>query len=193
MQINRKTAALLVMDCQINMINKQPPEDRAKLLGNIAKVINSARKSGLPIIYVVVQFRKGHPEVSTKNMHFYKQKEAGILIEGNPDGEICGEIRPQPDDVIVTKLRLSSFSGSDLEIILRSKNIDTLILSGVSTLGAVESTARQAFDMDYQLFVLSDCCADRVSGAHEAALKYVMPRISTVCSSDDLLTAISEG
>jgi len=77
--------------------------------------------------------------------------------------------------VIVVNKRHSAFTGSDLDIILRSNNIDTLILSGMSTSGVVESTARQAFEMDYEIFVLSDCCTDRIEGVHEAALKYMMP------------------
>jgi nicotinamidase-related amidase len=192
MKINRSTTALLVMHWQINMIIKLPVEDKIRVLANVAKVISAARKCHMPIIYVIARFRNGYPEVSPRNSSYYKKKADNILMEGNPEVEISSEVRPQTTDVIVINKRHSAFTGSDLEIILRSNGIDTLVLSGMSTSGVVESTARQAFDMDYQIFVLGDCCVDRVEGAHEAALKYMMPRISTVCTSDEFVASISD-
>jgi nicotinamidase-related amidase len=191
-KINRRTSALLVMDCQINIVNKLPPEEKARVLGNLAKAISAARKRTMPIIYVIAQFRKGYPEVSPRSTFFNTLKKNRVMMEGNPEVEICSEIRPQQEEVIIAKKRLSAFTGSELEIILRSKNIDTLVLSGISSLGVVESTARHAYDLDYQIFVLGDCCADKAAGAHEAALKWMLPRISTVCTSDDFVTAIAE-
>ena len=190
--INCRTSALLILHYQINMINKLPLEERAKLLDNMAKVINVARKHTMPIIYVIAQFRKGYPEVSPRNPSYYKKKENMVLTEGNPEVEICSEVRPQPAELVIINKRSSAFTGNDLDIILRSMNIDTLILSGVSTTGVVESTARQAFDMDYQLFVLGDCYADRIAGANDVVCKWVMPKVSTVCTSDDLVSAITE-
>ena len=190
--ISCKTSALLVLHYQLNMINKLSKEDRSKLLNNMAKVINVARKHTLPIIYVIAQFRKGYPEVSPRNPSYYKKKENRILTEGNPEAEICSEVCPQPEELVIINKRTSAFIGNDLDIILRSMNVDTLILGGVSTLGVVESTARQATDMDYRIVVLSDCCADRIAEANEFALKWVMPRVSTVCTSDEIVSAITE-
>jgi len=191
-KINRRASALLVMDCQVNILNKLPPEEKANVLGNLAKVIRAARKRAVPVIYVIAQFRRGYPEVSSKSSFFNTLKQNKVMMEGNPEVEICSEIRPEPEEVILAKKRLSAFTGSELEIILRSQNIDTLVLSGVGTLGVVESTARHAYDLDYRIFVLEDCCADKAAGAHEAALRWVLPRISTVCTSDDFITAVAE-
>ena len=189
--INAKISALLVMDCQINILNSLTPSEKSKVLGNLKKAIAAARSAGISIIYVIVQFREGYPEISPRNMFFCSLKEAGRLRELDPDTEICHEIRPQPGEVVVIKKRTSAFTGSDLEVVLRSRGIDTLALTGVSTLGVVESTARFAFDMDYRVFVIGDCCSDRDTEASEIALKRFLPRISTVCSTDDFIAAIS--
>ena len=69
-------------------------------------------------------------------------------------------------DVVVTRRRVSAFTGSDLEIILRAKNIDHLVLTGISTSGVVLSTVREAVDKDYLLTVVSDLCADRDEEVH---------------------------
>jgi nicotinamidase-related amidase len=153
LHIDTKTTALLVMDCQIEIINSLTPSEKVKVLGNLTKAINAARRTSLSIIYVVVQFREGYPEISTRNTLFSGMKGTGRLVEMGADTRICNEIRPNPGEVIVTKRRTSAFTGSDLEVVLRSKNIDTLVLTGVSSLGVVESTARQAFDMDYRILL----------------------------------------
>lgn len=191
LDINVKTAALLVMDCQVNIVNSLTPADKDRVLKNVAEAIGAARKAGVPVIYVVVEFRDGYPEVSPRNASFSGIKEAGRLREAHPDTRICEEIRPHPGEVIVIKRRISAFTGSDLEVVLRSRGIDTLVLTGVSALGVVESTARFAFDMDYRLFVLGDCCADRDPEANELALARFLPRISTVGTTADFIATIS--
>ena len=190
LDINTKSTALLVMDCQVNIVNSLPPPEKAKVLRNLTKAIAAARQASIPVIYVAVQFRKGYPEISSRNPLFSTIREAGRLQEAAPDTAICEEIRPQPSEIVVTKKRISAFTGSDLEVVLRSRNIDTLVLTGVSSLGVVESTARFAFDMDYRLLVLGDCCSDRDPESNEIALTRLLPRISTVSPTDDFIAAI---
>ena len=79
-------------------------------------------------------------------------------------------------DVVVTRRRVSAFTGSDLEIILRAKNIDHLVLTGILTSGVVLSTFREAVDKDYILTVLSDLCADRDEEVHRVLTEKVFPR-----------------
>jgi nicotinamidase-related amidase len=191
LHIDIKTTALLVMDCQIEIINSLTPTEKAKVLGNLTKAISAARRASVSIIYVIVQFREGYPEISARNRLFSGMKGTGRLVEMSSDTRICDEIQPNPDEVIVIKRRISAFTGSDLEVILRSKNIDTLVLTGVSSLGVVESTARQAFDMDYRIVVIEDCCSDRDPKANEIAISWLLPRTSTLCSIDDFVKAIS--
>jgi nicotinamidase-related amidase len=70
-------------------------------------------------------------------------------------------ISPEPNDLIVTKSRVSAFAGTDLNLLLRANDIDTLVLFGIATSGVVLSTFIQAFDDDYRLVVIKDCCADQ--------------------------------
>jgi nicotinamidase-related amidase len=190
LDIHSKTTALLVMDCQESIIGSIVPQEREKLVTNFPRAIKAARASNIPIIYVVVKFREGYPEISERNNVFKGVKESNRLREGAPDSKICQEFSPNPGDIVVVKKRFSAFSGSDLEEILRGMGIDTLILTGVSTLGVVESTARFAFDMDYRIIVIGDCCSDRDPNAHDIALKWVLPRISTVISVSDFECAL---
>ncbi|HUI71147.1 MAG TPA: cysteine hydrolase [Spirochaetia bacterium] len=93
-------------------------------------------------------------------------------------------------DVLVTRRRGSAFTGSDLEIILRAKNIDHLVLTGISTSGVVLSTFREAVDKDYILTVLSDLCADRDEEVHRVLTEKVFPRHADVISSTAWLSTL---
>lgn len=89
------------------------------------------------------------------------------------------------DDIIVNKKRVSAFSGSDLEMILRAKNISHLVLTGIATSGIVLSTVREAFDKDYQLTVLSDGCKDMDEEAHQLLIQKLFPKKTEVMTIGD--------
>lgn len=185
-----ETTALLVMDCQNGIIGTLTPAERAKVVGNLQQVLAAGRRAGMLVVYVVVWFRPGYPEVAPRNARFQSMKEAGRLQAGAPDAAVADELRPQPGEPVVVKKRTSGFSGSDLQIILTSHGIDTLVLTGVSTLGVVESTARGAFDLDYRTFTVRDCCSDADAELHELAMDRFLSRVTTVCSAADFIAAL---
>jgi nicotinamidase-related amidase len=84
---------------------------------------------------------------------------------------------------------VSAFEGTDLEMILRARDIETLVLLGIATSGVVLSTLLHAADADYRLFVLEDCCADLDQELHTCLVERVFPRQATVLSAADVLGA----
>jgi nicotinamidase-related amidase len=99
--------------------------------------------------------------------------------------KVFAAIAPLPDDIIVTKKRVSAFTGSDLEVVLRSQGIRHLVLTGIATSGVVLSTLREAADKDYQITVLQDCCADRDEEVHRVLTTKIFPRQADVMDSQD--------
>jgi nicotinamidase-related amidase len=87
--------------------------------------------------------------------------------------------------VTVRKLRVSAFTGSDLEVVLRAQGIEHLVLAGIATSGVVLSTARAAADLDYRLTVLSDGCLDADPEVHRVLLEKVFPRQAEVATIAD--------
>ena len=85
---------------------------------------------------------------------------------------------------------MSAFSGSDLDMILRAKEIRTLVLLGIATSGVVLSTLRYAADSDYRCIVLKDCCADRDAEVHRCLIEKVFPMQAAVVTSEEFLAAI---
>jgi nicotinamidase-related amidase len=189
--IDRGRTAVLIMDYENQILGMLPEKTQTAVLDNASAIVKEARLAHLPIIYVVVRFRDGYPEVSRQNKRFASLKESGRLREGTPGAEIHARVAPQPGDIVVTKRRVGAFSTTDLESILRANNISTLALFGISTSGVVLSTVRWAADMDYQLVVVSDASADMDDEVHRVLTEKVFPWQATVVSTHEFVKALA--
>jgi nicotinamidase-related amidase len=188
--INPARTAVLIMDYQNEIVNMLPENAQVPLLDRASAILKKARQAHLPIIYVVVRFRDGYPEINPRNKLFSGLKESGRLREGTSGSEIHDRVAPQPEDIVVTKRRVGAFSTTEMETILRAKNINTLVIFGISTSGVVLSTIRWAADMDYSLVVVSDACADRDAEVNRVLMDKVFPWQATVVTTRELLNAI---
>ncbi|MEY2394300.1 MAG: hypothetical protein QOF94_645 [Acidobacteriaceae bacterium] len=190
LSFDRAHSALLCMDYQTGIVSTYVKDQ--DLLLRAAIVLKQARSAGMPIIHVQVGFRPKFPEISPRNAAFtairhspqYQQMVAG-------PGCVChSSVAPVEDDITVTKHRVGAFTGTDLDMILRAKDIDTLILFGIATSGVVLSTVRHAADADYRLIVVKDCCADQDPEVHACLIDKVFPGQATVVSASELLHAL---
>jgi nicotinamidase-related amidase len=188
LSIDRRTSALLVMDFQSLIVDNYAAGAEA-LLDRTAKLIAAARTAGMRVIYVVVGFRPGYPEVSDRNATFNGLKASGAFAAGDENAKIHPAVAPLAEE-IVTKHRVSAFAGTDLDLVLRANGIETLILTGVVTSGVVLSTLRHAADADYRLLVVGDCCSDGDEEAHRVLLEKVFPRQATITTAAGLAQAI---
>lgn len=177
--------ALLAMDLQSD-IAVRLGDRAAPLLDRSAGALAAARTAGLHIIYVVVGFRPGYPEVSPRNQSFATLSQSGRFVTTTPGADIAAPVRPAEGDVVVVKHRVSAFAGTDLDMILRARGIDTLLLMGIATSGVVLSTVRHAADADYRLVVIKDCCADFDDEVHQVLTEKVFPRQATVLSAGEV-------
>lgn len=182
--------AVLIMDYQNDIVAILPEKEQGPLLERAAAILKEARRAGMPVVYIVVRFRDGYPEINPRNKLFGSLKESGRLREGTPGAEVNAKIAPQPGDIVVTKRRVGAFSTTDLETVLRAKNIDTLVMFGISTSGVVLSTVRWAADMDYRMVVVADACADRSEEVHRVLTEKVFPWQATVATSQETIKAI---
>src|SRR5665213_2421957 len=175
--------ALLVMDVQ-NGIVKMLPDSEA-LISAVGKAIEKARKNNIPVIYVVIGFRKGYPEVSMNNKSFFDMKSSNRNFDSEETFRVYDSVAPREGDITVTKKRVSAFAGSDLEIILRSLEIKQIVLAGISTSGVVLSTLREAADKDYAITVLSDACADSDPEVHRLLTTKIFVKQANVMTTDE--------
>jgi nicotinamidase-related amidase len=171
-----KHSALLIWDMEYaigpNAFNYKD------ILANLKSLSALARDSGVPVLYSVQTgfdlLKEEAPVWVRVRMKRAKASDPSQLLneKENPhDREIVEELKPQPKDIVFQKRRPDAFVGTDLDLILRSKGVRTILIGGVATEGGVEGTARTARNLGYDIVVLKDCVGSRNRELHELALK----------------------
>jgi nicotinamidase-related amidase len=180
-------AAVLSMDLQTAIVSIYT-KGQEDFLPRVAGLLGAARGRGLRIFHVKVGFRPGLPEISSRNALFaaIKSNPQWQQIFEGPAGEIHPAVAPQDSDIVVTKHRISAFAGTDLDMILRANDVDTLVLFGIATSGVVLSTLLHAIDADYRVIVVKDCCFDQDAEVHACLTDKIFPRVATVVAAGDL-------
>lgn len=180
---------VLSMDCQSGILSIYLKDGKDAFLARIANVLNHARGAGMTVIHVQVGFRPRLPEVSSRNVLFGAIKSSPVhqkLFEP-PLAAIPAVIAPKDGEIVITKHRVSAFAGTDLAMILRANDIDTLVLFGIATSGVVLSTLVESADADFRLAVLKDCCADLDSSLHDCLINKFFPSRAAVLSAREFL------
>ena len=190
--LNPARTAVLCMDMQAAIVaiyTAGQADGQEQLVSRGAEVLKRCRERGIAVIHVQVGFRPGLPEISPRNGLFAAIRdspERQKLFQGE-GGRIHPALGPAGDDIVVTKHRISAFAGTDLDMILRAKEIDTLVMFGIATSGVVLSTLLDAVDADYRVIVVADCCADLDADVHKVLVEKFFPRRGAVVTSTDLL------
>ncbi len=192
-------AALIVVDVQNDFIHDQGAFSKKKVnLSHVQKVIpnliyfiEKCRQFNLPIIFV----RTIHSNWT--NSPSWLGRVGGMVEKipvclPNSWGAQFYEVEPKDSDCIVTKHRYSAFTGTDLDLILRSKGIETLLLSGVVTNVCVETTARDGFNLDYNVILVEDCCGAYVPEEHASTLNNISKYFGAVTDSKTIVEFMKE-
>ena len=132
-------------------------------------------------------FRPGYPEIGRRNKTFSQRKTSGQAAILDPMGLIHPSVKPREGEVVVGKHRVNAFYGTGMDVALRANNILDLVILGYATSGVVLSTVRYASDLDFNLYVVEDCCSDSDAEVHEFLTQRIFPRQADVVSSDDVI------
>lgn len=170
--------ALILSDLQRAIIAGSPlapaePEALARFdsaVRRCAEMLDAARRHGMPIVHVRVAFSPGHPEANPHSPMMRFIRDRGLLVDDDAGTGFDARVAPAPGEEVVTKHGVSAFTGTPLEAWLRARGIDTVILAGLVTHYAVDSTAREAHDRGFRVIVLKDGCASATPARHEASL-----------------------
>jgi nicotinamidase-related amidase len=131
-------------------------------------------------VFVRTQLRVNGADVSAQNAGVQAIFGMGDdYHEGSTGAELDPGLRRQPSDVVVTKHRASAFAGTDLDMVLRSSSVDTLVVAGVATSAMVAATVYDAADRDFRVRVASDVCADPVAAVHDFCIGELFPSRGT--------------
>lgn len=152
--------ALLVLDLQNDFRRPGAPLEnrvaREVLVPRQKKLIDFCHSRGVQVIFVCHTHRKDGSDAGIMARIYPSIRERRALIKGSEGAQVYEEVKPQEGDIIVEKHRYSAFHGTDLEMILRDKGIDTVIVSGGGINIGCETTARDAANRDFNVVFLSD-------------------------------------
>ena len=199
-RLNPVHAALIIIDMQKDFCcdgfatsRASRPLDAAKsIIPKLASLRRAAQEVGVLVVHVGFEtyldnLSDSGPWLAQRRRSVYASDK--IALSGSEGKEFIPELTPVAGEIVVWKHRYNAFKGTDLDMLLRSRGIRTVVPSGVSTNVCVESTLRDAFENSYSVCVPHDCCASWNMDLHEATLETVDARFGLVVSSDEIMTA----
>lgn len=186
--LDKSKTALVVIDLQKGIIEMPAaPHNTSTVVKNASKIADIFRKNGMPVFLVHV--------MGTDKDSLHANSDEGWSTRGaRPKdwADIVPELGPQAQDIVITKKQWGAFYGTDLDLQLRRRGIDTIVLCGISTNYGVESTARFAYEFGYQQIFAEDAMASRSAEMHSASVNYVLKRIGHVRSTEQVLRALEK-
>lgn len=164
------------------------------IIGNTLRLVEGIREHDMPTFWVRVDRRADRVDVP-ENLTDVKSgwHTGGATVAASYDGQLIDEVELAPQDAELFKLRFDPFIGTGLDLLLRTRGIDTILLGGFSTNMGVESCARTAHDLGYNVVVLEDCCFNIPEDLHTFAIERILPRFSRVMSVDQVLASLAGG
>jgi nicotinamidase-related amidase len=186
LSIDKRKTALVVIDLQKGITSNPAlkPRSSSEVIGNAVELIDSFHRHEMPVFLVRVVRSK---ETVLKVI----SDETFSRPEPPPDwAEFAPEIIPTASDVIISKRQWGAFYGTDLELQLRRRGIDTIVLCGISTDYGVESTARFAYEYGFQQIFVEDAMASMSDEQHYRTVNYIFKRMGRVRSTADVLSSM---
>lgn len=185
LKLDAKKTALVLIDLQGAIVGRDTaPYKAADVVARAAKLADAVRRAGGIVFYVHVLIGE-FPHRITDAQH---PRPSGPLPSEMT--EIVPEAGMKEGDVLISKRQWGAFNGTSLEQLLRRKGVDTIILGGIATNMGVESTARAAQDLDYNLVFAEDAMTSLSAEWHEFSVKNIFPRMGRVRSTEQVIAAL---
>jgi nicotinamidase-related amidase len=167
--------------------------DKTNMLANTSDVVAAARAAGATIMHAPITFAAGYNELSSHPYGILKGVVDGsAFVKGTWGAAIVDSLAPQDGDIVIEGKRgLDTFASTNLDFILRSKGIKTIVLGGFLTNCCVESTMRSGYENGYQVITLTDCTAATSVPEHENAISYDYPMFSKPMTAADVIAEFS--
>ncbi len=172
------------------------------MVDNATRLMKAGRQAGVPIAFARGNHRPDGattPLLLTDTDYAIQPWPGGVpvrsanppAVAGSPSSEVIPELDPRPDDYDIPKFRWSAFHQTYLDLALRARGIDTLIVSGGSTDVGVAATVFEGRDLDYHQIVVRDACGAREQQVHDMLMDWVFPRMGRVRTTDQVVQMLS--
>jgi nicotinamidase-related amidase len=190
LNLDRAKTAVLSMDIQKATVRRSAMFSERNVGQAAGSVLAAARKAGILVVHVVIDYQPAF--FSPRNKFLQKVRVPALSAPGVDIAEmleIVDEVKPLGEEPVIRKPRMNPFFGTALESMLRSRDIDTVVLMGVATEFVVQAAARHAADADFRVIVLQDCCAAFSEEGHRTSL-HIMDHLAALATSADFLQSV---
>src|SRR5205823_6045785 len=161
------------------------------VLSKLTIVLEASRARNVPVIYLTKEQHPAIPRPRNGPSIYRRAGSEPSLVHGTWGAQVVDEIKPQEDDLVLPRFTsIDPSYGTELWAVLDTMGLTTLVLAGISTTLAVEGTARAAANRGYSVVIIEDCCASVPDEWHDFSVTNVLPLITQVRSSDDVLGAL---
>ena len=184
---NTKHRALVVIDLQEGILPfAGGPRTASQVVDNAAALARKCRETGVPVFLVRVGWSPDFAEALKQPV------DAPNPAHALPDNwwQPPKALGQEDSDIVVIKRQWGAFYGTDLELQLRRRGIDTIMLCGISTNIGVESTARHAWELGFSLVIAEDACSAASTEQHQGSINNIFPRIARVRSCEEIIAAL---
>ncbi len=187
LQINKTQTALVVIDLQKGIVNRETkPYAAEEVVKNSAALAKACRAAGMPVFLV----RVSHSPDRKDTLNPVADTPRPAMTPPPDWADIVPEMGPEAVDFVITKRQWGAFYGTELDLELRRRGIDTIILCGISTNIGVESTARFAYEYGYNQIFAEDAIAAMSAEEHNFSTTKTFPRIGLVRKTEEILKAL---
>jgi nicotinamidase-related amidase len=184
--LDLRRTALVLIDLQRGIVQMPTaPRSGPEVVGNAVRLAEAFRKAKAPVVLVRVAFSVDGADILRPEV------DAPMPARDRPPdwSELVPEIGPVTGDLVITKHQWGAFYGTELDLQLRRRGIDKIVLAGIATNFGVESTARAAFEMGYGQIFAEDAMTSVSEEAHLFSVRLILPRLGMVRSTDEVLAA----
>ena len=190
-KIDKNKTGLVVIDLQKGIVGRDAkPNSAADVVARASALADSFRKNSMPVFLVHVG---GSADGKDRLSPITDSANPWTSAKMPPDwSEIVPELGPYAGDQVILKKQWGAFYGTDLDLQLRRRGLDTIVLCGISTNIGVESTARFAFEYGYQQIFVKDACSAMSAEAHENSFSEIFSRMGRIRSAQDVLDCLAK-
>jgi len=181
--IDKKKTAVVVIDLQKGIVAMPvKPYSANEVISNASKIVESCRKNNIPVFLVHV-----NPSKDTALKPIVDVTFSGRINPPKDWAELIPELNVQDSDIIIKKQQWGAFFGTDLDLQLRRRKIDTIILCGIATSLGVESTARFAYEYGYNQIFAEDAMSSMTAEEHNSSVNNIFKRMGLVRKTSEII------
>jgi biuret amidohydrolase len=198
MEINPRTTAVIAVHMQNDIVSERGGFGSLfaemvkghRTVASVNDLLAMMREAGALMAYTRVAFKSDYSDMVPNSPLLLMTKQQSCLVEGTWQTQVVAELTPREGDVVITHQRISGFAGTQLDVLLRSRGVDTVLVAGVATNLSVEGTARDASNLGFRTVVVSDACAAASEAAHRASIE-TLALLGEVATLEEIRRAVA--